>query len=154
MKRKPILANPDYEVTELGEVYRIDTGKKMTVSKKNSNSNSYGLTLRKNTKKQNLKIENVVAEAFISNPNNYEFVGFKDNDRSNYQASNLYWKETRHYTGNQTSINNNRSNKTNEDVENVLEYLKETTLSYAEIGSRLNLHKDFCYRVNKRYEVR
>lgn len=38
-------------------------------------------------------VAHVVAEQFISNPNKYQYVGFKDNDMANCVATNLFWSE-------------------------------------------------------------
>lgn len=38
-------------------------------------------------------IKNLVAEAFINNPNGYTNVGFRDGNNKNCHADNLYWKK-------------------------------------------------------------
>lgn len=38
-------------------------------------------------------VAHIVAEQFVSNPNKYHYVGFKDDDMTNCVASNLYWSD-------------------------------------------------------------
>ena len=38
-------------------------------------------------------VARLVAEEFIPNPNGYKYVGFKDGNKENCSADNLYWKE-------------------------------------------------------------
>lgn len=38
-------------------------------------------------------LHHLVAEYFVPNPKGYDAVGFKDGDKQNFEASNLYWKE-------------------------------------------------------------
>lgn len=45
-------------------------------------------------------VARVVAEAFVENPSGYQYVGFKDGDPYNLEASNLFWKETKNSYGN------------------------------------------------------
>jgi len=37
----------------------------------------------------------LVAKVYIANPDNYEFVGFKDKNPENCKAENLFWSETK-----------------------------------------------------------
>lgn len=40
-------------------------------------------------------VAELVAMAFIPNPDNYEFVNFKDGDKKNVHQDNLYWSPTK-----------------------------------------------------------
>lgn len=49
------------------------------------------ITLHKNKKVKTFKVHRLVAEAFITNPNNYPIINHKDENPSNNHASNLEW---------------------------------------------------------------
>lgn len=50
-----------------------------------------GLTIK--GKRKFYYVSRLVAEEFIPNPNGYKYVGFKDGNKENCSADNLYWKE-------------------------------------------------------------
>lgn len=47
--------------------------------------------ISKNQKSQNLRINRLVAQTFIPNPNNYPQVNHRDEDKTNNKFSNLEW---------------------------------------------------------------
>ena len=49
------------------------------------------IKLSKNQKYYPFKVHRLVALAFIPNPNNYEFVNHKDENKQNNIVSNLEW---------------------------------------------------------------
>ena len=49
------------------------------------------VSLWKNSKSYNKRIHRLVAEAFISNPNNYDVINHKDEIKDNNCAANLEW---------------------------------------------------------------
>ena len=51
----------------------------------------YNATLWKGNRQKHKYIHRLVAEAFVPNPNNYEFVDHIDTDRLNNKAENLRW---------------------------------------------------------------
>ena len=78
-----------YEINELGEVRRIETG---NVLKGHLSSDGYrriGLTVSGKTKL--FLVHRLVANAFIPNPNNYPCVNHKDENKSNNSINNLEW---------------------------------------------------------------
>ena len=84
-----------YQVSNLGRVkslnYRGNTNKEviMTITK---NKNGYlKIGLSKNNKRKNYLIHRLVAQAFIDNPNKYDEVNHKDEDKSNNRVENLEW---------------------------------------------------------------
>lgn len=46
------------------------------------------------SKYYHLSISKIIALCFVPNENNYQFIGYKDGDKFNCRASNLYWVET------------------------------------------------------------
>lgn len=91
-------SNTDY-ITPSGKVYK-DYGEDWFYPKK-FNINKYngyvyiGITC-KDGKNRSRRLHRLLAQAFISNPkpNEYNVVGHKDNDKSNFDLSNLYWTNT------------------------------------------------------------
>jgi hypothetical protein len=77
---------PNYEVSDLGNVRNISTGKHLT--KTPVEKGGY-LTVTIGGKRR--KVHRLVAVAFIPNPNNLPQVHHKDNDVVNNAASNLEW---------------------------------------------------------------
>lgn len=79
---------PEHEVSDLGRIRRNgiirSTGKTST---------GYQIcTLRENGICKTLSISRIVADAFISKPEGAKVVGFRDGDKNNCSAENLYWK--------------------------------------------------------------
>lgn len=85
-------------------------------------------------------VHRLVAEAFISNPNNYPIVNHKDEDKNNFVASNLEWCD---YSYN-TSYSNKGIDRRNEKgkVSNFRVVLK-LTLEGIEVG-RYNGVREAC----------
>ena len=78
-----------YEVSNLGNVRNVKTGR---ILKSFDNKRGY-LTIRlsKNGKSSKFYIHRLVAEAFISNPNNYPVINHKDEIKTNNSIDNLEW---------------------------------------------------------------
>ena len=78
-----------YEINEDGEVFNIRTGKTI-----NGNINCYGyrvIRLTKCGKPKDYKLHQLVARAFIPNPNNYKCVNHIDGNKDNNSVDNLEW---------------------------------------------------------------
>lgn len=91
-----------YEVSSLGRVKALDRcvstkdGKvfhlKEMILKPNKNANGYmGVKLYKNGKGKMFRVNRLVANSFIPNPNNYQEVNHKDEDKNNNSVYNLEW---------------------------------------------------------------
>ncbi len=81
----------DYYVTENGEVYRLwKSGFKK--KKPQLKDNGYlQISFYKNGVEKNYRINRLVAECYIPNPDNLPEVNHNDGNKSNNNVSNLYW---------------------------------------------------------------
>lgn len=83
-----------YKVSNLGNVmsYNLYAHKEPRLLKARKHPLGYRqVVLSKNGKVEQPLIHRLVAEAFIENPNGYEFVNHKDEDKANNKAENLEW---------------------------------------------------------------
>lgn len=76
-----------YQISNLGNI-KSNTN----IKSKRINKQGYLTTqLCKNNKKRSKRINRLVAEAFIPNPNNFPQVNHKDENKLNNEVSNLEW---------------------------------------------------------------
>ena len=87
---KRIEGYENYEVSKYGEVRNITTGKYLNGCVNNCGYLKIGLTKDKKTKL--FQIHRLVAQAFVPNPENKEYVRHRDGDNLNNEALNLYWQ--------------------------------------------------------------
>lgn len=81
-----------YEVSNLGRVRR--DGKILKPSK---NKKGYlQVSLCKNGTKKNARIHRLVAQSFISNPQNLPQINHKDEDKTNNAVENLEWCDSKY----------------------------------------------------------
>ena len=87
-----------YQISNFGRVKSLsrDVGsnrcKKETIMKTSLDKDGYeNLVLRKNGKQRHFRVNRLVAEAFLENPNNYPQVNHKDEDKTNNNVNNLEW---------------------------------------------------------------
>ena len=78
-----------YAITDNGEVWSY-RNKKFLKKKENPNGYYYA-ELWRNNKGKGFRVNRLVAEAFIPNPNNYPCVNHKDENKLNNKVSNLEW---------------------------------------------------------------
>lgn len=98
-----------YEISNLGRVKSLPkyhktrfTGymKKCRILKPRIDSYGYLMvTLCKDKKQKNFLVHRLVAKHFIFNPNNYDSINHKDEDKTNNYADNLEWC-TKYYNNN------------------------------------------------------
>lgn len=84
-----------YEVSDSGKIFRVASGKGCIAGKEikpSSNSAGYPVvSLCKNNKPRIFKVHRIVANAFLSNPQNYEGINHKDGNKQNNSVLNLEW---------------------------------------------------------------
>ena len=87
-----------YQISNFGRVKSLprDVGsnrcKNETIMKTSLDKDGYEhLVLRKNGKQRHFRVNRLVAEAFLENPNNYLQVNHKDEDKTNNNVNNLEW---------------------------------------------------------------
>jgi hypothetical protein len=95
---------PIYEVSNLGRVRSISRTDSHGVHKESvilkpqldGKKNYYHVTLVYNGKRKIINVHRLVAKAFIENPNNYNSVNHKDENKRNNAADNLEWCTTKY----------------------------------------------------------
>ena len=83
-----------YQVSNLGRVKSLNyrkTGKEKTLRLRNHKTGYVYIGLSKNGETKHYRVHRLVAETFISNPNNYLEVNHKDENPSNNRVDNLEW---------------------------------------------------------------
>ena len=133
-----------YQVSNLGDIKSLKrnvyagNGKyrwqyERILSKKKTNGNGYiTVSLYKNNDVQNRYVHKIVAETFISNPNNYKYINHKDENKANNYVDNLEWctarynctYNNRHIKIGKKLINNKASSKPILQINNKNEIVK------------------------------
>ena len=88
--------NGAYQVSTYGRIRSMKTGKPVLMKLQNNEYGiSVGLRMQEDiSSRLQIKIvAKLVAETFISNPENFKYVDFKDGNRENCRADNLFWCE-------------------------------------------------------------
>lgn len=86
-----------YQISNYGNVKSLEkkvmnrTNKERILKIFDNGNGYYQVVLQKNKKKKSYKVHRLVAEAFISNPNNLPCVNHKDCNRKNNKFENLEW---------------------------------------------------------------
>lgn len=85
-----------YQISNTGKVKRL-AGSCYTahtdriVTATNNGTGYFKVVLSKNNTKKQFLVHRLVAQVFIPNPNNYEFVNHKDENKKNNNVENLEW---------------------------------------------------------------
>lgn len=82
-----------YLVSNLGNIYSKYSKKLL---KPKNNKGYYNVTLFNGGKRYYKIVHRVVAEAFIPNPNGFDEINHKDEDKTNNHADNLEWCNTKY----------------------------------------------------------
>lgn len=85
-KWEVVAVNPNYEVSDLGEVRNIKTGR---ILKQKLRNGYLAVNLSNEGKVTTYNVHRLVAEAFLDNPDNKEQVNHKDEIKTNPAAYNL-----------------------------------------------------------------
>ena len=87
------VSNSDnYYADKNGNIYKRKNNKLLKKKLYLNNKNGYiycGLKI--NGKYQSYRVQRIIAQTFLENPNNFNIVGHKDNNKSNNNIENLYW---------------------------------------------------------------
>jgi hypothetical protein len=88
---KDISSFPNYQVSNLGNVKNVKTGRilKQTMSKSGTSLKGMIVVLQNVTIKKTTKVRILVADAFIPNPDNLPYVVHIDNNFENCKLDNL-----------------------------------------------------------------
>lgn len=96
---KEIKGYPNYMVSNMGRVKSLNynhTGREKIMKPSVSKRGYLLICLHKNRKVKYFKVHRLVAQAFISNPNNYPQVNHKDENKQNNCAQNLEWCDAKY----------------------------------------------------------
>ena len=111
-----------YQVSNLGRVKSLarkinnQYGKKERLMTQKIDKDGYKrVGLNKNGKQIYYGVHRLVAQAFISNPNNYPQINHKDENKSNNKVDNLEWCDGK-YNQNYGTINERRTQKLKKKV--------------------------------------
>ena len=144
-----ILENfPFYKIYSTGKVYSIKLKKYITGHKNKRGYYAFTLYNKEGKRKQKF-LHQLLAMAFIPNPNNYEIVRHLDDDKNNNSLSNLKWGTIKENI--EDAIKNNVFVMPNNskkwlvktpsgnllEVDNLTNFCKENNLS------KQNLHKTY-----------
>ena len=89
MKAHPI--HSDYLITEEGDVYSTKYGKLKKRKQQTTDKGYKIIVLWNNGKIKNYRVNRLVAETYIPNPDNLPEVNHKDEVKSNNNVANLEW---------------------------------------------------------------
>ena len=130
----------NFEIDERGNIQNKITG---TVYKKTVTNKGYynvSLPMGKRGKSKCLRLHKALAETFIPNPNGYNIVNHKDENKLNFALSNLEWctskMNTNTYIANHPMSNNRKLTKT--DVEYIRSHLD---ISCVKLARMFNVSK-------------
>jgi hypothetical protein len=89
--RAPIIGFPTYEVSNLGKVYNIRTGREMVLSPTEEGTLTVGLMYDGTQYRRSVKV--LVARAFVKGENDIFDTPIQlDNDKRNCRAENILWR--------------------------------------------------------------
>ena len=114
-----------YQVSNLGRVKSIGYGTERILKLVRLKNGYLKVSLWKNSKNKQFLVHRIVAQAFLSNPQNLSQVNHKDEDKTNNSVQNLEWCDQK-YNHNYGTINQRISEKmTNGKLSKpVLQYTK------------------------------
>ena len=108
----------NYQVSNFGQILSLNYNRsgKSKLLKLGKNTQGYlQVQLSKNGKRKTFRVNRLVAETFISNPDNLPEVNHKDEDKTNNSVENLEWVTKKENCNHGTR--NERIGKTNSKVQ-------------------------------------
>lgn len=93
-KWKPIPEYDNYEISDMGRV-RNRRGQ-ILQPQKNNRSGHLQIVLWKDARAKCFYLRRLVAQVFIPNPDNFEYVGSIDNKKDNCKVNNLFWSKEKY----------------------------------------------------------
>lgn len=113
-----------YQVSNLGNIRKIWKFKTI-MCKPSSDSHGYKqIVLTKDKKRKSYKVHRLVALTFINNPNNYEEVNHKDENKTNNKIDNLEWCDRKY----NCNYGNRNYKCTRHRLHRIQQYNKENNL--------------------------
>ena len=88
-----------YQISNLGRVKSLNyrkTGKEKILKLTKDKKGYLRISLKNNKKLKGFKVHRLVAETFISNPDNLDQVNHKDENKQNNSIQNLEWCDNRY----------------------------------------------------------
>ena len=142
---KKIIGFENYEVSDLGNVRNVKTGRilKARISKRGY----YQLGLYKNKKFHSVKIHRIVALMFLENEENFIDVDHKDRNRLNNIPSNLRWVTKK--TNNDNSMLGKNTYITYNDITNKFLVYHSLTRQYFEYNNINEATSNFLILIKK-----
>lgn len=131
MKAHPI--QTDYLITEEGDVYSTKYGKLKKRKQQTTDKGYKIIVLWNNGKIKNYRVNRLVAETYIPNPDNLPEVNHKDEVKSNNNVANLEWSTH--------AYNTQYSQAMSWIVENVRTGEKQTVYNLAAFCRQLGLSR-------------
>lgn len=81
-----------YEINPLGEVRRVGVQRTSKPVAPYTGSNGYMMIRLFNCRsRKDFRLHRLIAEAFLPNPGDFPFINHKDENKLNYELSNLEW---------------------------------------------------------------
>ena len=148
MKAHPI--QTDYLITEEGDVYSTKYGKLKKRKLQTDNARQKNLTLHNNGKIKNYRVNRLVAETYIPNPDNLPEVNHKDEVKSNNNVANLEWCTTAYnnqYSKAKNWIVENVRTGERQTIHNLNAFCRDNQLSHGSLNhtltGRISQHKGY-----------
>ena len=107
-----------YKISEYGDILNVKTGK-LRKLRSNVKHGYIDVDLYKDGKAYYKRVNRLVAEAFLENPNNYPQVNHKDEDKTNNNVDNLEWCDSK-YNHNYGTWREKRRGKNNYGARKVI----------------------------------
>ena len=138
MKAHPI--QTDYLITEEGDVYSTKYGKLKKRKLQTDNNGYKTIKLWNNGKQKNYRVNRLVAETYIPNPDNFPQVNHIDEDKTNNNVSNLEWCSSQYnneYSKAKSYIVENVRTGERQTIYNLRAFCRDNELSIGSLGVTL-----------------